>query len=66
MQAMMMPFRQWLKENGIGRTKGYQLAREGKIHPKKVDGKVMITMEEAERYVNSLPDYKPATVNAGA
>ena len=64
MQSNMMPFTKWLKENGLGRIKGFELAREGKIVPVRVDGKVMITREEAERFTKSLPGYTPTNAQA--
>ena len=61
MQTSMMPFREWLKENGIGVTTGYKLAKEGKIRPVKIGKLTMITREEGERFTKSLQPYRPVS-----
>ncbi len=60
----MMPFRDWLKENGIGVTTGYKLAKENKLRPVKVNKLTMITREESERFIKSLQPYKSEHVEA--
>lgn len=57
--SQLIPFREWCKSNGFGITTGYKLLKEGKIKARKVGKLTMITAEEAQRFVNSLPEYAP-------
>lgn len=45
---------------GIGRTKLYELAKEGVLTPKKAGRRTIILTEQLDEYVRSLPDMKSA------
>ncbi|PYE98935.1 excisionase family DNA binding protein [Rhizobium sp. PP-F2F-G38] len=46
--------------SGIGRTKLYDLVKEGKLTPKKLGTRTLILTEELDAYVRALPDMKTA------
>lgn len=46
--------------SGIGRTKLYDLVKEGKLTPKKLGTRTLILTDELDAYVRSLPDMKSA------
>ena len=41
--------------NGIGRTTAYKEIKEGRLHPKKVGKRTLISMEEEARWFGSAP-----------
>jgi len=41
--------------NGIGRTTAYKEMKEGRLHPKKVGKRTLISLEEEARWVTSVP-----------
>lgn len=45
---------------GIGRTKLYELVKDGMLTPKKVGRRTIILTEQLDEYVRSLPDMKTA------
>lgn len=45
---------------GIGRTKLYELVKDGMLTPKKVGRRTIILTEQLDDYVRSLPDMKSA------
>lgn len=48
--------RQFCEGIGIGHTKFYQEVSEGRIKIKKCGKRSLVTVEEAQRYVASLPE----------
>lgn len=45
---------------GIGRTKLYELAKDGVLSPKKAGRRTLILTEELDNYIRALPDMKSA------
>lgn len=45
---------------GIGRTKLYELIREGKFSARKMGKKTLLLTEELDAYIRSLPALKTA------
>jgi predicted site-specific integrase-resolvase len=41
--------------NGIGRTTAYKEIKEGRLHPKKVGKRTLISLEEEARWFGSAP-----------
>jgi hypothetical protein len=41
--------------NGIGRTTAYKEIKEGRLHPKKVGKRTLISVEEEARWFDSAP-----------
>jgi predicted site-specific integrase-resolvase len=41
--------------NGIGRTTAYKEIKEGRLHPKKVGKRTLISLEEETRWFGSAP-----------
>lgn len=54
----MIPFRQWCQKNGIGATKGYELANQGALKLVKLGRKSYVTLQESQRFISSLPQYE--------
>lgn len=46
--------------SGIGRTKLYELIKEGKLTPRKLGARTLILTEELDAYVRGLPPLKSA------
>lgn len=44
---------------GVGQTKLYELLHSGELQAKKVDGKTLIPVYEADRWLKSLPNFEP-------
>ncbi len=49
-------FRPWLEANGIGVTKGYELAKQGKLKTVKIGKNRYVTEEAAQAFIDSLND----------
>jgi len=43
--------------NGIGRTTAYKEIKEGRLHPKKVGRRTLISIEEEERWFGNAPAF---------
>ena len=43
--------------NGIGRTTAYKEIKEGRLHPKKVGKRTLISIEEEARWFGSAPAF---------
>lgn len=43
----------------VGRTKFYEDLNAGRIKAKKNGRSTIVTADEAQRYINALPDYEP-------
>jgi hypothetical protein len=41
--------------NAIGRTTAYKEIKEGRLHPKKVGRRTLITIDEEARWLSSVP-----------
>jgi predicted site-specific integrase-resolvase len=41
--------------NGIGRTTAYKEIKQGRLHPKKVGKRTLISLEEETRWLASIP-----------
>jgi hypothetical protein len=48
-----------LTSGTISRTRVYVDMRSGKVRAKKVGQRTLITVEEAQRYIDSFPDREP-------
>lgn len=46
--------------SGIGRTKLYDLIKEGKLTPRKLGARTLILTEELDAYIRGLPVLKSA------
>jgi excisionase family DNA binding protein len=44
---------------GVGRTKTYELLASGELTALKAGGRTLIPVKEAERWVSTLPSWKP-------
>ncbi len=55
----MIPFKKWCQDKNIGMTYGYDLLKKNKLHAIKLGKKTYITDEEDQRFISSLPAYKP-------
>ena len=49
------PFGEFCKQVGMGRTKGYDEVRKGRLRVLKVGKKSIVTAEDAQQYLDSLP-----------
>jgi hypothetical protein len=43
--------------NGIGRTTAYKEIKEGRLHPKKIGRRTLISVEEEMRWFDSAPAF---------
>lgn len=43
--------------NGIGRTTAYKEIKEGRLHPKKVGRRTLISLEEESRWFGNAPAF---------
>jgi predicted site-specific integrase-resolvase len=43
--------------NGIGRTTAYKEIKEGRLHPKKVGRRTLISLEEEARWFGNAPAF---------
>jgi len=43
--------------NSIGRTTAYKEIKAGRLHPKKVGKRTLISVEEEVRWLGSVPDF---------
>jgi predicted site-specific integrase-resolvase len=50
MEAQFLPFRPWLKANGISVTTGYRLVKEGVLKLTKIRSRSYLTKAESERF----------------
>ena len=48
------------KAFSIGKTKLYEMLASGTINARKVDGRTIITHDEAERWLSALPSFTAA------
>lgn len=48
------------RRNGMGRTKAYRLAREGKLTMRNMYGKTVVTIEDEAEFRRSLPKWTPS------
>jgi excisionase family DNA binding protein len=46
--------------SGIGRTKLYDLVKEGKLTPRKLGSRTLILTEELDAYIRGLPALRTA------
>lgn len=60
MPKISMTINEAVSYSGIGRTKLYELVKNGKLTPKKLGTRTLILTEELNAYVHSLPDMKSA------
>ena len=44
-----------------GRTKVYELIRDGRLKAKRLDGRTLIPARDAEAFIDSLPDFDTAS-----
>ncbi len=51
-----MSINSFCKWANIGRTKYYELVASGEIRPRRIGGKPVILMREAETWLNNLPE----------
>jgi hypothetical protein len=55
----LMPLKDFLAWANIGPTKGYEIIAAGEVEAVKVGRLTMIRRDSAERWVASLPAFKP-------
>lgn len=56
MKPLIYPFVPFLKANGIGVTKGYQLVQQSKLKTVKIGKNRFVTEEAAQEFVRSLTE----------
>jgi len=44
----------------VGRSKVYELIRDGKLRAKRLDGRTLVLADDAKDFFNNLPDFKAA------
>jgi predicted site-specific integrase-resolvase len=48
---------QFCFRNGIGRTTAYKEIKEGRLHPRKVGRRTLISIEEEARWLGNAPGF---------
>jgi len=53
------PFPQFCRDHGIGRTKAYEEIAAGRLKARKVGVRTIILAEDAQAWLDSLPELSP-------
>ena len=56
---------EFLQRYGIGRTRFYEEVAEGRLRLRKLGKKSLVTVDDAEAWLNSLPTLEPAITRNG-
>lgn len=54
----LMSVKEFMNWADMSRWKFYDLAKKKKLRPRKVDGRTVVPIEEAERWLRDLPEYE--------
>jgi hypothetical protein len=57
----LVPLKKALERGGFGRTKAYELIKNGKIIAYKMGGQTMVDTDSIDSYHMSLPRIEPST-----
>ena len=57
MERNCLSLEEFCFRNGIGRTTAYKEIKEGRLHPKKVGKRTLISLEEEARWFGSSPAF---------